>query len=143
MRGQHGRQMGVAGVSTFQDCISSVTSRCTQLWWNLLTLTMPKKKGFNSLGALQHVSLCTDESLHARNVTSVGCHKYERCAVPARARISCSCSKSCCRNLNDGCIPALCCCSKRVSAERVCTPELFLLFFLPHQPRHDLSGENA
>jgi hypothetical protein len=35
------RRCCIPGVSTFQDCISSVTSRCTQLWWNFLTLTMP------------------------------------------------------------------------------------------------------
>ena len=42
----------------------------------------------NSLVALQHVSLCTDESLNARNVTSNRCNPYGRYAVPARARIS-------------------------------------------------------
>ena len=42
----------------------------------------------NSLVALQNVSLCKDESLYARNVTSTRCHPYGRLTIPARARIS-------------------------------------------------------
>ena len=42
----------------------------------------------NSLLALQHVSLCKDESLHARNVTSQRYRIYGRLAFPTRARIS-------------------------------------------------------
>ena len=66
-------------------------------YYDLITNNPQKNSNFNpneicdpnnSLVALQHVSICTDESLHARNVTSKRCHQYGRRAVPARARIS-------------------------------------------------------
>ena len=42
----------------------------------------------NSLLALQHVSLRSDESFHTRNMTCKRCNPYGRLALPARARIS-------------------------------------------------------